>query len=881
MPRPGNVFAVALAGVRLGTRRPGWTIVIILAICAMSAVYAARTLSIDTDTNALFASDIPYLLNEDRFDRLFPDQTDQILIVIDAATLAKAENGADELVAALSRRRDLFPAIQQPSGGPFFRRNGLLYLSTSELEQLSNTLSTAQPLLGALSAKPGLTGVMEVVNLIFKGASSGEDVGTVKPFLDQISSALKRGLSGEKANIEWASLFAGQPGLDSAPRSLVLVRPTLDTKELMPGEAATHFIRSAASRLGLTPGNGYRLRLTGSVVLSDEEFATVRQGAELAGVVAVTLVVILLILALRSLTLILAALVTLAMGLIATLGWAALAVGELNLISIAFTVMFIGIGIDFGIQFCMRLREERYRLGAPRPAIDATARALSHPLLVAAIATCVGFFSFLPTQYRGVAELGIIAGGGIIIALVLTLTLLPAILSIATPHAESAPVGYHRLAPFNDGLIRHRRVVLIVIGAATLVALAGVARLRFDFDPLHLKNPNSEGMRTLTDLMKDPWNTPYTLSAVADSPQAARTEADRLSALPQVRATVTALDLVPEHQARKLSILQNLAFLLGPALSCGEGAATPTAADVREAMKDAGGSISTYLASPRAASPLKETALALRDELTRLEAGGDSRLTSRISSEITGGFTDECKLLVQGLDARQVGIGDLPKDLRRSWIAPGGRYRIEIYPKFASPTRQELVAFVDAVRAEAPDASGAPISIYESSRLIINAFTTAAGFALFSITVLLALAMRRTGDVLRVLVPLGLSIVWTLGMLGLIGLPLNFANIIGLPLLLGVGVTFPIYLVHAWRAGEARLLAAPVARAVLFSALTTLASFGSLAISTHPGTSSLGVLLTVALGLTLLSTFVFLPALLGEPPSSATTSRSRASSSAD
>jgi hopanoid biosynthesis associated RND transporter like protein HpnN len=867
--------------VRLGTRRPGWTIGVILVVCTIAGVYAADTLSINTDTNALFARNIPYLLNEDRFDRLFPDQTDQILIVIDAATLARAEDGADKLVAALSRRRDLFPAIQQPSGGPFFRRNGLLYLSTAELEQLSNTLSAAQPLLGALSAKPGLAGVMEVVSLIFQGAGKGEDTGTVQPFLKQISAALTHGLNGGKANIDWASLFSGQPGLDSAPRSLILVRPTLDNKELMPGEAATGFIRSAASRLGLTPDNGYRLRLTGSVVLTDEEFATVRQGAEIAGAMAVTLVVILLVLALRSLILILSALFTLAMGLIATMGWAALTVGELNLISIAFTVMFIGIGIDFGIQFCMRLREERYLLGDPRPAIDATARALIQPLLLAAVATCVGFFSFLPTQYRGVAELGVIAGGGIIIALVLTLTLLPAILTIATPHAESAPVGYRRLTALNTVLIRHRRVVLILMGAATLATLAGIARLRFDFDPLHLKNPDSEGMRTLTDLMKDPWNTPYTLSAVGDSQQAAKAEADRLSALPQVRATVTALDLVPDHQDEKLSILGNLGFLLGPALSCGHGSKTPTPGDVQAAMTDARRSISTYLASSPAGSPLEETALTLRGEISRLEENADPRLRSRISRQITAGFTDECGLLAQGLDARRVATGDLPKDLRRSWIAPGGRYRIEIYPKSVDPTRKELVAFVHAVRAVAPDASGAPISIYESSRLIINAFAKAAGFAVFSITVLLVIAMRRLGDVLRVLVPLGLSIVWTLGVLGLINLPLNFANIIGLPLLLGVGVTFPIYMVHAWRAGEARLLAAPVARAVLFSALTTLASFGSLAISTHPGTSSLGVLLTVALALTLVSTFVFLPALLGEPPRSSTTSRSRAPSSVD
>ncbi len=854
-----------VALVRRCGAHPWLALLVTVAISAGMTFYAAGHLTVDTDTYVLFPRDVPFLANEDRFDALFPDQSDQILIVIDADTLAKAEAASDKLTARLEQHRDLFPSIQQPNGGPFFRHAGLLYDSPEELDRLSNALSEAQPMLGSLSTKPGLIGVLDVVRLIFGEGNGNLDPAQVKPFLDQVSASLEHGLAGKSARIDWGSLFSGQAGLDRAPESMILVRPTLDNADLTPGAAATNMIRASARDLGITEANGYKVRLTGSVVLSDEEFATVKTGAERAGIVAAVLVAVLLVIALRSAILITSALVTLVAGLLTTMGWAALTVGQLNLISIAFAVMFIGIGIDFGIQFCMRLREERHYRRDPKSALEATARALVRPLLIAAIATSVGFFSFLPTDYRGVAELGVIAGGGIIIAFLFTLTLLPALATILPPRDEGRPVGYRRLKPFNQWLVRRRTLVLTAAGVVTVVALAGTLRLNFDFDPLHLKNPNSEGMSTLADLMKDPLNTPYTIGAVADSPDQAKALAAKLSALPEVSMTISALDLIPGDQAEKLATLDNLSFLLGPALTCGANHPAPSQAQIKSAVADADMAVKGFLKTADSAMPLQATAIRLDAAIDRLKKADPATLT-KMSGEIESGFDGVCTLLSQALDAKPVSLDDLPADFKRSWITPAGQYRIDIYPEKDASNPKNLIDFVDAVRSVAPEASGAPISIYETSKLIIRAFATAAAVALIAITILLAFALRRLSDMLRVLVPLVLSIVWTMGFIGLVGLPLNFANVIGLPLLLGIGVTFPIYLVHAWRHGEAHLLAAPVARAVLFSALTTLASFGSLAISNHPGTASLGMLLTIALGLALVSTFVFLPALLGKPP---------------
>ena len=217
------------------------------------------------------------------------------------------------------------------------------------------------------------------------------------------------------------------------------------------------------------------------------------------------------------------------------------------------------------------------------------------------------------------------------------------------------------------------------------------------------------------------------------------------------------------------------------------------------------------------------------------------------------------------MQAGPVTLADLPDDVRRDWVASDGRARIEVFPKGDANDNATLRRFVAAVRALAPEANGAPVSIQESSRTIVRAFVQAGAWALVSIALLLALTLRRASDVLLTLAPLVLSGLVTLGICAAAGIPINFENIIALPLLAGIGVAFNIYFVMAWRSGRRELLQSSLARAVIFSALTTGTAFGSLWLSHHPGTSSMGELLALSLACTLASALLFLPALLGEP----------------
>ncbi len=850
-------------------QRRGAALAVALLLAALSMALTVDRLGMNTDTDALFNQDLPFLKVGEAYDKQFPADTDLTIAVIDAPTKMQAQGAADKLAAALAPRKDLFRSVRNPEGGAFFAHNGLLYLKAEELDELSANLAKAQPMLGAIAADRSARGLFHLLSVAFDAAAEGNPAALgLAPAADQAADVIESVRAGRAKAIDWTGLMAGLSPPDQAPRSFVLTQTVLDTESLEQGGAATSAIREKARELGLTPENGYRVRLTGEVPLNDEEFATVAEGTTISCIAALLFVATLLYLALGSVALVLAAVTTLVLGLVYTLGWATLAVGELNLISMAFAVMFVGIAVDFAIQFLMRYRAERHGGLDLGEALSVTGAAMARPLLLAAVATALGFFSFLPTDYRGVAQLGVIAGGGMLIALIATFTVLPAILRTFGAGGESKEIGYAWAAPLNETLLRRRKAVLMATVAIALVAAAIVPRLTFDFDPLKLKDPTSESMSTILDLMGDTWATPNTVSVLTKTGEEARALSERLGGLPQVRDALTVFDLIPEDQETKLAMIDDLSLILGPVLDASPAPA-PTPAEVVVAATELRVKAATFIATGGAApemAPLKDAAQKLIVALDGLMADAKPETMTALSASLVGNIDAALTPLRDALAPEKVTLENMPDDLKASWIAADGRYRVQLFPAGDAREITTLTDFVNAVRAVAPDAIGPPVIIYETGKIVTRAFAIAAGLALVTITLLLLAVLRDIGDVLRVLAPLLLAALLTLGTCAATGLALNFANIIGLPLLLGVGVTFPIYLVAAWRDGEGMLLTSPAARGMIFSALTTAGAFGSLAISKHPGTAGLGVLLSLALGYTLLTTLIVLPALLGAPP---------------
>jgi hopanoid biosynthesis associated RND transporter like protein HpnN len=824
----------------------------------LAGTLSVARLGVTTDIDGLFAASLPWKRRAAEFDRAFPQFSDLTVAVIDSTIPEEAEATAAGLAQAMANDPHI-KSVTRPDASPYYEKNGFLFLDPKTLQPLLDKTIDAQPFLGQLVADPSARGLFAALSLIGMGVERGEaDTEGFAPSLEAFHQTLAAALAGKPEPLSWQKLLTGSLGDLAGPYRFVLFRPKLDYGSLEPGGAATQAIRAAAAKLEFVAAGRARVRITGSVPLADEEFATVAQGAAAGLIGSLVLVTFWLFLAVRSWRLIVPILLTLMLGLVLTTGFAALAVGTLNLISVAFAILFVGIAVDFAIQFSVRFREMRLVAASTEAALSETARRVGIQVLVAAAATAAGFLAFVPTSFSGVAQLGLIAGVGMIIAFACTVGFLPAALTLFQPRPEARTIGFVRLRPVDAALARYRWPILAVSAVLAVAGGAGVSRLQFDADPLHTKNPNTQAMTTLRDLMANPLTNPYSIDVIEPGLAAADEVARRAKALPLTADALTLSSQVPADQPAKLALIADAANILTPTLAPRTPPAPVTAAGLRLASK----STATGLERAAGKLPPGNNKLALiAADLKALEAAPDATLLATNQALIRF-LPEQLDHLRAALDAKPVTVADVPPAIARDWILPDGRARVQITPKPVANDSRGLNAFVDEVSRAIPEAGGSAVSIIASARTIIGAFQDAAMAAIAMIALILFAVLRRLLDVALVLAPLLLSACLTVLVCLLLPLPLNFANIIALPLLLGVGVSFNIYFIMNWRAGEHSRLASPTARAVIFSALTTGTAFGSLALSGHPGTASMGELLLVSLGCTLLATMVFVPALL-------------------
>ena len=835
-------------------------IVLCLALTVASAVHSARTLKMDSDTANMIAPNLPWKQEMKRIDATFPQDSGLLVIMVDGPTPDLTEDTTAQLYAKIAERTDLFQSVRRADGGPFFDRYGLLFLDTKYLEKVSQSIIKAQPFIASLAADPSLRGLFNVLSLAMEGIQrKATDFASIERPLSTIATATSAALSGDDTPISWRSLMIDQPINPRELRKLILAQPKRDFTALQPGAKATAAVRQIVSDLKLA-GGGVTVRLTGPVALNDEEFGTVAEGTGWGLIASILIVLGLLFTALRSFKLIAACFITLIMGLILTFGFATVAIGTLNLISIAFAVMFIGLSIDFGIQFGVRYGQERF-VSDDAQTLPRTGRAMARPLTLAAVAIAAGFLSFTPTDYRGVSDLGLIAGAGMAITLVLNLTLLPALLQVMRPRGQAIDMGFAWAKGADDFMLRRRWLVLGVWGLLAVAGVVAAFGLRFDFNPLHLKDAKTESVSSMLDLMRDPLRTPYNIQILAPSQQDADALAAKLRTLPEVYAVLSAGTFVPKDQDAKLAIVQDLNDLVGLGLEMVQPAAPPTPDEVRAALRACAEKLRAAVGSSDVARQLAR----LLDQA----ADSDDAFLERLHHVLLSTLPQRLAALKAALTASKLTVDDLPPDIRDDWIAADGTAKLMVIPKGDSNDNAVLERFVNVVQAVAPQANGPAIQIYEAGKAVSKAFRVATLLAFAGVALLLGAILRRFIDVVYVLLPLAVAALVTIAICRAFGLQLNFANIITLPLLLGIGVAFNIYFVVNWRKGIQEPLQTATARAVLFSAFTTSASFASLALSSHVGTAGMGLMLLTGLAVTLAGTFTFLPSLLGPPPTSA------------
>lgn len=843
-----------------------------LVITLAAAAYVAHAFAVNTNTADMLARDLPFQQANRALLQAFPQDKNTLVVVIEGANPDLVEDGATALAAALAAEPLRFGHVFHPQGDPFFRRHGLLYLESRQLQRLTDRLAQAQPFLGALAADPSLRGLFALVTLAAEHLAKGiADSGgmALAPLLDAIAAQIEAQAAGRFDRMSWTTLMSGDAvtgdGATATPRRLIVLQPPLDFRALRPARGAIEGVQALAREHGLTAERGLSVRLTGEVALADDELISARVGQATPELISFTLVSIIAFVCFRSVRLSLAALMTVVAGVVWTAALASAVVGALNLISLAFFVLFIGFAVDFGIHYALR-HKEGLDLGLdPKAALARAAAGVGIALCLCALCAAIGFFSFIPTSYVGLAELGFIAGLGMAVALFTNLTVLPALLTLlpvrGAPAGSGLSVGAAKQAL---GQWIARRPLPILAGTAGLVlaAVAVAPSVRFDFDPLNLKDAESPSVQALRALMDDGTAGIYAIAVLEPSLAQADALAKRARGLAEVADADTVNQFLPIDQDAKLAAVETMALILEPALAR-ERLGAPVMDETIVALGRLREALQRLATRGGADAAAAARVLSAFDTLPA--GGADAATLTEMQERLVSGLPARLDALRLSLAAGPVGLADLPADLRQRWLTEDGRARVEIAPaERVDGDTAALGRFVRAVQTIAPLAVGGPVVIYEGGQEILKAFLQAAATAVVAIALVLLVVLRNRRDVIFVFIPLALAALFTVAASVVLDVPFNFANVIVLPLLFGLGVTESLNLVVRERqeGGPAPMMATCTPRAVLFSALTMIAAFGTLALSDHPGIASMGLLLAVAITLTLLCTVVVLPALM-------------------
>lgn len=849
------------------TQRNAWlTLVVTLALTLVLGGYAATRIRINFDPNSLFSADLRFQRAIVEFEQYFPVLTNSLLVVVDGETPERMREAAELLRAALDQQKQRFHRAYLPGEDRFFERYGLLYGSVEEVDDFADHMAVIQPVLAELASEPTLPTLTRVVRTGLDAVAAGDvDYAGWDAVLEHIRLATKAVGEGDGSALSWESVLMSGSGFEPTTRTVIVAEPVLDHDRVFAAERSLDATRETAERLGLTPEHGVEIRITGYPALNHEEMKGLAADTAVAGGLSLVLVVLVLFRAFRSARLVLAAAVTLIVGLVWAAAFSVATVRVLNPLSITFGILVIGLGIDFMIHLGMHLVEEMAQ-GAPvDEAIVAATRDTGVPLTLCAVTTGVGFLAFVPTEFRGVSDLGMAAAGGVVSMLILTLTLFPPLIRLLMTRAAAARLAARGPARgLRLPLASHPRALVAAAVALGLIALPLLPYIELDTNVISFRNPATESVRTFKELLADRDTTPWFLDALVPSLDRAVVLAEAMRALDTVDEVVTLADYVPEEQAEKTEILVDVSLMLGlPAATERRPAAAQLQRQALEGLRD-------YLVSAPLgdAHALSNDVAALGDALSGFLAqtdAADGVSVAELADVLLDPIPDQISRLQANLDVEPIGRADLPPSLVERMLSADGHARIQAYPSEDLWDQRAMVDFVESIREVWPEITGLPVNLVESARVTWQSLRMALVWATLAISLLLLARWRSVWSAATVLFPLLLAVLLTQVTTVVFDISFNYANVIVLPLLLGIGVDSGIHLVEraAQVKGDASaLLDSTTARAVLFSAITTVASFGTLTLSAHRGVASLGMLLVVGMIWTLAANLILLPAIL-------------------
>ena len=865
-----SFFNILIGWCERQIMRCPWTLLLLsLLVCGATLQYTLKNLAINTNTAEMLSPDLPFQQNQAHFNQAFPEDATTIIFAVEAETPEQSSQAAAKLVEQLDQANDRFESVYIPTDNAFFRQQALLYLDQSDLDNFARKLTDAQPFIGHMAQNYHLEGLFDIIGQALNRHDQALPMD-LNPILLAIDDILKNQLIGQSHYLSWQNILSADNYKDAAVqnRTIVIAKPTMHFNEMLPADVALSAARDI-SRALMAETPSLSIRMTGETALEHEELESVTKGATLSGLASLVLVFIVQWIGLRSIRLLITTYIVLVMGLVLTAGFAAITVGHLNVISIAFASLYIGLGVDYAIHICLHYREGKADGLSNSQAILISIRDVGSSLFLCALATAIGFFAFIPTDYAGVSELGVISGGGIFIGLIISLTVLPALFCVFPVNnikPMRSPLTPKFIITFPFRYAGGIKIVSLVLGFGACFVLTDLA---FDYNPINLRDPNSESVVTIKELLKSKTESPFALTALAKDLDAAEKMAAQLKQQPSVHETLTVANFVAKDQEQKLAIIEDLNLMLGGQLKNFDSILDT--ADQHSALIKFNEALKQAIAEKSPNVP-QQTLLQLQQRIEAFLQQTERSPTPtgayvQLEKNILGLLPFTIERLRTSLTAIAFGLDDLPPEIKSHWISANGLHRVLITPEKDQNKPENLKQFVSQVQAVDTTVSGLPIINQAGGDAIVKAFIKAFSGAFIAIVVLLLLMYKSVRKTLLVIMPLLLAALLTGATNVLLDNPFNFANIIALPLLLGMGIDSSILIMHRHHSSSSEdenLLQSSTTRGIIFSSITTLCSFSSLAFSAHQGMASMGLVLAIGLTFTVMCSLIVLPAFSGK-----------------
>jgi hopanoid biosynthesis associated RND transporter like protein HpnN len=805
-------------------------------------------------------------------------EDDDAVIVVEGRSREGVITVLEEVSRAVAREGDLFRSVLHEVNLSRIRAKGLHYLSPADLADIERFVARTEPILagGWAQLKVG-TMVAGMAGQMVAGAGPGQPEPPTAS-LERYSEALLAGMepSAQTADPRLAEYVSPWP---SMPESLATLRD-LSSEHLLAKDgrlgfvllrmvkaeggfagasAATDELRRIIAAVGARHPDA-TIGLTGLPVMEDDEMRSSQQSMVWASGLSLAAVALVIIAGFGGIRHALMANGVLMIGMAWAFGWATLSVGHLNILSVTFTVTMIGVGIDYGTYYIGRYLELRRAGHACDVALLETSGSVGPGILTGAITTAVAFFCAALTSFVGVAELGMIAGGGILLCCAAELLVLPAVVALVDRGRLGSripePVPVHAwLAP----LMRHPRFVALAAMAGTMALAGGLHELDYDHNLLNLQADGLESVAVEKKLLEECDQSVWYALSIADSREELLARKEQLKALPSVERVDEIASLLPVDEDLKRPIIERIRGRLAALPERPPEIPVDRLDALGETLGWAQGEAAKRPGGLRTAWHLERA----REALRRMGPEDCYRTLTAFQQRAAGDLLTRLHALSGVADPEPPQLADLPPSLVERFVGSSGRHLLKIYGRGDIWNFQALERFVKDVRAVDPRATGNPLQAYEASLEMKRSYEQAAIYSLIVILAVLWLDFRSIAHALLAALPLALGMAQTLGLMGLVGIDLNPANLIGIPLILGIAVDYGVHIVHdaLERPGPYRI-SASTANSVLVDALTTILGFGALMVASHKGLESLGRVLTLGVTTCTITSLVLLPAIL-------------------